>query len=555
MGNSTLSPMRRLIRLLSLDRRDLTYIYIFGFFNGIIGLSLPLCVQALMNLVVGGRITASWGILLFFLGLGVLLNGVFNLIQMQIIEGLQRRLFARVALDFSYRLPRFRLDILDNVFAPELINRFFDTLTIQKGLSKLLVDCTAALLQMFFGLLLLSFYHINFFILGVGLLLLLIAIFFSTYKRALKTSISESKYKYKVVHWLEEVARTLYSFKLRTSNNFAMQQTDGLLQNYLSYRKAHFTMLALQYFGFVIFKTLITVGLLALGTYLVMQNEINLGEFVAAEIIAILVIGSVEKVVLAMETLFDVLTAVDKIGTVTDIPLEEHGKMNFSTVATEKGILLELKNVNFSFPNLLGVSLKNIDLTIKPNERVCISGASGSGKSVLLQLIGGLYNAQNGVIAYNGIPLGNLNLDNLRQYIGSKSAHESLFEGSLRQNIVMGNPQIDTQNLLNILQQFDLIDFMQNLPQGLDTNLSPEAKSLSQTAVQKILLARALAAAPKLLLLEDADFHLSENEQLHLLKPIFDKNNPYTLIVVSNSPLIQSLCDKVVFMENGQIKA
>ena len=552
MATGTLSPLRRFFRLLSLDRRDLTYIYIFGFFNGIIGLSLPLCVQALMNLVIGGRITASWGVLLFFLGLGVLLNGGFSLLQMYITEGLQRRLFARTALDFSYRLPRFRLDVLDTVFAPELINRFFDTLTIQKGLSKLLIDCTAALLQMFFGLLLLSFYHVGFFALGVSLLFVLVAILFFTYRNALQTSIVESKYKYKVVHWLEEVARTLYSFKLRTSNNFTMRQTDALVENYLTYRKKHFTIIALQYFGFVVFKTLITVGLLALGTYLVMQNEINLGEFVAAEIIAILVIGSVEKVILAMETLFDVLTAVDKIGTVTDIPLEEQGALEFSTVNTEKGVLVEIKNVNFAFPNTLGVSLNDISLIAKPNARICISGKSGSGKSVLLQLIGGLHPAQQGSIAYNGIPLGNFNLDSLRQYIGSKSAHESLFEGSLRNNITMGS-EIDTQRLLDILRQFGLMDFMQNLPQGIDTVLLPEGKSLSQTIIQKILLARAVAACPKLLLLEDADFHLSDAEQQALLRPIFDKTNPYTLIVVSNSPFIQSMCDEVVLMENGRI--
>jgi ABC-type bacteriocin/lantibiotic exporter with double-glycine peptidase domain len=541
----TPSPIRRFIRLLSLDIRDLRYIYFFGIFNGIIALSLPLGVQALMNLVIGGRISASWGVLLFLLTVGVVINGVFNLIQININETLQTRLFARIALDFSYRIPRFRSDALDKVFAPEVVNRFFDTLTIQKGLSKILIDCTAALLQMFFALLLLSFYHVSFFVLGLGMLLFLGILIRFTFNKSLESSIYESKYKYKVVHWLEELARSLTSFKT-VSSNLPMEKTDALLGNYMNYRGKHFRFLAIQYSGFIIFKAIVTAGMLGLGTMLVMDNTINLGEFVAAEIVTILIIGSVEKIILSLETIFDVLTAIDKIGSVTDIPLEPQGSLMFNEVDTQKGIAIQINHLKYQYLGSDKLIINDLSLSVAANERLCISGKNGSGKRTLLHLIAGFFPPQTGTINYNDIPLGNLHLDTLRNYIGNKIADDSLFEGSLRENITVGRKDITTAEIIETLKDLGLLSFMQSLPEGLETIVLPEGKTLGRHTIARILLARSIVGKPRLLLLENLMQDLDETDFEAILSYLLDKKHNYTLIIASNDPRIQQRCDRVV---------
>ena len=153
-AQKTISPLNRFFRLLQPNTTEIKYLYIFSFLNGIIALSMPLGIQAILGIIVGGQINSSWAILLFVIGLGIIASGTLTYIQQYISEVLQRKLFARAAFDFAFRLPRLRLEVIEKQFAPELVNRFFDVLTLQKGLPKLLIDFTNAVLQIILGLLL-----------------------------------------------------------------------------------------------------------------------------------------------------------------------------------------------------------------------------------------------------------------------------------------------------------------------------------------------------------------------------------------------------------------
>ena len=146
--------------------------------------------------------------------------------QMTVSETLQRRIFTRVSFDFAERIPNLHTETVRNEYVPELVNRFFDTLTLQKGLPKILIDLSTAIMQILFGLLLLSFYHPLFIFFGFVLVLLLILIFRFTGPAGLKTSIKESKYKYQVAYWLQELGRTLNTFKLTGSSELPLSKTD-----------------------------------------------------------------------------------------------------------------------------------------------------------------------------------------------------------------------------------------------------------------------------------------------------------------------------------------
>jgi len=261
----TLSPAKRLFRLLSVDRADIINIYICAGLNGLISLTIPLGVQAVIGLIMAGSVSASWLLLVGLVVIGVVASGALLVMQVTLTEILQQRLFVRSAIEFTYRIPRVRPEALGGSYAPELVNRFFDTTMVQKGLPKVLIDLPSALLQIVFGLLLLSFYHPYFIIFGLMLMLLLVAIFRFTWYSGLSSSLNESKYKHKVAHWLEELARSLYTFKQAGDSPLPMQRADALLKGYLGARRSHFRVLMLQLVSTVAFKTLITAAFLDTG--------------------------------------------------------------------------------------------------------------------------------------------------------------------------------------------------------------------------------------------------------------------------------------------------
>ncbi|MFY8066089.1 MAG: ABC transporter transmembrane domain-containing protein, partial [Flavobacterium sp.] len=293
----SLSPLQRLINLLKLDKRDISQVFFYAIFAGLVSLSLPLGIQAIINLIQSGRVSVSWIVLVIIVIIGVALVGILSIMQLRITENLQQKIFVRSSFEFGYRLPKIKFEELYNQYPPELANRFFDTITIQKGASKLLIDFSTALLQIVFGIILLSLYHPFFIFFGLILLFLLYIIFKFSYNSGISTSLKESKFKYKVVSWLQEIARNNFSFRKETSFEFALNKNNNLVSQYLDYRERHFEIIKRQYFQLIIFKVIITAGLLFIGGYLVLNQKMNIGQFVAAEIIILLVINSVEKIV------------------------------------------------------------------------------------------------------------------------------------------------------------------------------------------------------------------------------------------------------------------
>lgn len=317
------SPVQRLIRLLANEKKDIGYIYLYALVTGLISLSLPLGIQAVFNLVSGGIVFSSVYLLIGVVILGVLITGLLLIAQMTLVEVLQQRIFVKAAFEFTYRLPRIQPEAFAGYHPPELMNRFFDVLTIQKGLPKLLIDLTAAAVQIVFGLILLSAYHPVFVGFGLFVVLVILLICWLYGPGGVRTSLAESTYKYKAVGWLEEIASDLPLFRDQRTKDETINKMDELVAGYILHRNRHFGVLKRFFYSAVAFKTVVTGGLLILGTTLVVGRQMSLGQFVAAELIIVLITSSVDKLMSGIDTVFDMLTAVEKIGYVTDLPLAE----------------------------------------------------------------------------------------------------------------------------------------------------------------------------------------------------------------------------------------
>jgi ABC-type bacteriocin/lantibiotic exporter with double-glycine peptidase domain len=539
--------------MLALDRREILMVYTYALFNGVINLSLPLGVQAIIGFVISAEFSASWGILIFIVVAGVAAAGVIQILQLSLTELLQKRIFTRAAFEFAYRIPRLKMEYLTGQYVPEIINRFFDTLTIQKGLSKILVDFSASTLQILFGLLLLSFYHPFFVFFGIVLIVLLYLIFRYSGPKGLKTSLLESKYKYEVAHWLEELGRSVGTFKLAGNSRFPLEKTNKMIGNYLRFRQDHFKVLIFQFSNIVAFKTFITAGLLILGSILVINQEINLGQFVASEIIILLVLSSVEKLILSMETIYDVLTGMEKLGQVTDLPIESDEGLDVSELDLGDALAIELSDVNYVYPNSTNYVLKDINFKINAGESVCITGPHLSGKSTLASLLSGLYQQYKGSIQINGLPLRDLSIMSYRSIVGDNLSIHDLFSGTLAENISLGR-DISTQDLLEAVNEVGLEYFLKQSSEGLSTPIKPEGLGLSTSEKIKIIVARIIAQKPKLIVLDQFLDQLDHEDKALILDVLMDKSHGWTLVLVTNNEAVMQRADQVITLHDGLVE-
>jgi ABC-type bacteriocin/lantibiotic exporter with double-glycine peptidase domain len=545
------TPLQRLTHLLRLDKKDIVQIVFYAIFAGLISLSLPLGIQAIINLIQSGRISASWILLVLIVVLGVALGGILSVMQLRITENLQQKIFVRSSFEFSYRLPKIKFEALYNQYPPELANRFFDTLTIQKGTSKLLIDFSSALLQIAFGIVLLSLYHPFFIVFGLFLMLLLYSIFRFSYQSGLSTSLKESKFKYKVVSWLQEIARNNMSFRRRDNFEFALQKNNLLVEEYLGYREKHFGIIQRQYIQLIAFKVFITACLLLIGGYLVISQEMNIGQFVAAEIIILLVINSVEKVILGLETFYDVLTSVEKIGQIVDLETEKSDNKPADYCYTN--ILLETDNLSYQFPNSTDFVLSNIDLKINPGEKIYLDGTNGSGKSTLIRILSGLMQPSAGSFSINDDTYRKVDINQYRLHIGTVLNHETPFEGTILENITFNNPHITHEQIKWAIDQVDLGPFIKSLPDGLETQIHPEGRQLTSSNAQKILLARSIVNHPKILFYEDPVDKMDDASAEKIIDFLTQPENPWTLIVTSKNPYWKQKCQRVINLSEGKI--
>ncbi len=550
-----ISPWQRLTRLLRVDKREIGHIYLYALVGGAISLSVPLGVQAIINLISGGQVATSWGVLIAFVTIGVGFTGALQVMQIALAENIQQRLFARSALEFAYRIPRIKAEAIGGRYLPELVNRFFDTVSVQKGLSKLLLDVPLALLQIVLCLILLALYHPFFIAFGFLLLILLYLIFSMTAKRGLATSLTESTYKYEVAYWLEELGRSSGTFKLIGRTNLPIERTDALVDGYITARKAHFRVLLGQFSAMVVFKVVVTLALLALGGALVINEQMNLGQFVAAEIVILLLMAAVEKIILRIETVYDVLTALEKIGAVTDLPLERNEGLKVLSEDPAKGLDVRVTGLTFRSHWTKQPVLSGIDLHLHPGEKVCLSGANGAGKTTLLRILGGAVQPSEGNVQLDGHPMSSLDLDDVRSIIGDSLAEEEVFTGSILQNITVGRSWVSEDDVSEACRVTGLFDQLAQFPEGLLTKLDPQGSRLPKSLVKRIIQARCIAGKPRLILLEDSLQNWDAKDREQLLGWISAPERPWTLLAVSNDPWLQQRCARTLRLTNGSINA
>ncbi|MCZ2474992.1 ABC transporter ATP-binding protein [Aquirufa ecclesiirivi] len=471
-------------------------------------------------------------VLIFFIVLGVLLVGLLQINQMKIIEAIQQRIFTQYSYDFADKIPKMDLMKNDQYFIPEKVSRFFDIVNIQKGFAKLLLDIPMASVQILFGTILLSLYHPFFIVFSLVLLIMLVFILYVTSQVGIQTSIEESNHKYNVASFFSEIGRTLKSFKFSQGFALNFKKTDANVSQYLLARTKHFHVLLFQYRTLVTFKVVLTLITLSLGSYLLINQQLNLGEFIAAEIVILMVIGAVEKLITSLDSAYDVITGLEKIASVTESPMESSGQLE---LASKQGLEIELKQLTFQFEPGKNI-LENLSLHITPGQKVSILGTEGAGKSMLLRLLTGNYQSFQGSILINHIPVQNYSLASLRKHTGILLHGQEIFGGTVWENISLGQADISPEIIMETAKKLGFENFISHFPKGFDHIIEPIGKKTPQTIIKKILLLRAISGDKKLLLLEEPWNGLDQPSAQRLKSYLVNPDNQATTIIVSNDP-------------------
>jgi len=551
MTYKKISPIvaaRKLIAILQLDKKEVSAIYIYAILAGLVQLVTPLGIQSIIGFVMAGALSTSIVVLITVVVLGVFLNGLFQIRQLQIIEKIKQKIYTRDALSFANKIPHLNIEKLDNYYLPELVNRFFDTITLQKGIEKILLEIPAAFIQILFGIILLSLYHPVFIAFGIVLVVLLYVILATTLPKGFTKNLLASDYKYKTAAWLQELARVVKTFKYAKKTSLHIDKTDDLVSNYLIARTSYFKILLTQFWSLVAFKIIITAAMLIVGVYLLLNQQINIGQFIAADIVILAVISSVEKLILTLDKAYDTLTAIEKLDKIKSAELESAGT---DIIAGSNGMKIDFKNVSFNYPNGKNV-LTDINVEIQPGEKVLIVGNSGSGKSTLLRLLTGTFTNFSGAIRINNIALGSYAIDSLRSNTGVLISQQDIFQGTIRDNITMGDNSISNEELYQLTKSTGLESFIGELEIGFDTEIDPAGKKLPEKIKQGILLARALFSRKTLLLLENP-FDGLEANAIETVNDMLANLENVTMLVTASKNTHQEIFDKVIYLENGSI--
>ncbi len=544
---------RQFTQLLKSERIEIGNIYLIAVFSALLSLLLPLGIQSIFNLVLGAKLSISLAIIITLIIIGVFLSGYLQLLQIKYHEAIQQRLFAKSSLFFANSMAKVETSLAKGIFLPEITNRFFDTIIIQKSLAKILVDLTGAILLLVFALILLAIYHPLFIVPGLILLFLLVLFLFYYAPISAKSSKYESNSKYEMVFWLEELARTQKVFKLSNSENFTLLKTDGFLKNWVKFRQEHFSTLVNQYWVLVFFKVLFVAAMLVLGTTLVLNQAINFGQFVAIEIIFVLIISSIEKIISTVDVAYDVLISSDKLNVFSKLPVQDTSTISF--LDTE--LAVDIRTSNLRVINELNdkIAIDLISFELPAAETLAIVGGSDSGKHLLMQVLSGDFCEFIGEIDYQKVPLKGLKTTDFFNHVAYIGDEPQVFFGTILENLCLNikenltNTKIDEVH--KILEITQLNEWVRSLPLGLETIISPSQKSISFTLLKKIEFARVLMQKPLLLLIEDFTFEMSKNEQEKWMDLIACNTMNWTTIIATNNINLIVKSDKMLVLEKG----
>jgi ABC-type bacteriocin/lantibiotic exporter with double-glycine peptidase domain len=532
--------------LLRLERRLLTLVVSYSLAIGLFSLIVPLTVQELTNTFAFAIQPVTIVTLAGVMIAALLFVGAFRSLQYYAVEVLERRLFARVAIGMAQQIPQ--LQVLG--FRPRYANHFMETVFMQRALSVLLVDLINVVVGGAVGMTILVFYH-PYFLLYNALLLAGFNVVFLLSHGGLKATIAMSHAKYDTLHWMQEISYNVLHFKATDSRAILMQRTDELVGKYIERRQTRFGILIRQYLGSVGWQAIAHGGLIATAAWLLSIGQLTLGQLVAAEVVVSGLLASFDEVVKRMGHIFYFMTGLNELDFVFSLPKDQTSSSLSVPLPDPSvhGIRLTCKDLSVQHPGVPAI-FQQFNVEVTPGEKIGIYASSTAAKTALARVLAGLEAPTGGVIRYNGVDLRHIDMAAINRCRGFMiDSQLTLFEGTIEDNIVLGRSYVPYSDVRWALRFAELEEDVDALPQGLKTHIRAPGKILAPTHIMRILLARAVLARPQILVFDGILQNLQPVLRETLLRRLCSKDEPWSVIFVSNDPNLTPHVDRRLILE------
>lgn len=541
------APLQRLQQLIHLESEDIGTLLAYGIGIGLLSLAMPIAVQALVNTIAFGALLQPLAVLTLILLVLLAFSNTLVALQFYVVEMLQRRLFARFFGVAARNLRQATLACRDNLYLPELANRFFDVVSLQKTAASLLLETLGYLLQTLIGMILLAFYHPMLLALDLFLIASLYFVLIVMGRGGIPTVIEQSRAKYVAAAWLESIAANSLLGKSRSNAEFLDTQTRRIAEDYLAASVRHFRVLSRQNIGALVLHTLANTALLGMGGWMVIERQLSLGQLIAAELVVNAMVYGLTRLGKTLDNFYELVASIDKIGYLLDLP-QERDQGGSSPQADMSPFQIEIHQL--TMPTGLQLdTVKQLDLELAAGDSLAIS--VGAERGTLLDALFGLRTPVTGRIYLDGQDMRDLCLGALRDQI-SLVRHAEVIDASIADNVAVGH-DLEISDIRAALDQVGLLEGISLLPDSLNTRLCAHGVPLSQEQCLRLMLARAIAAKPRLLMIDRLLDRIDQHWLPRILDHLFADNPRWTLIVVSHDSRVIARCQRHAHSRDGRL--
>jgi len=541
----------RIFRLLRGEGRDIAVIFIYALGVGLCSLAIPVGVQALVNSVAFGVVLQPLVVITSLVGGVLLLSGILRILQLYVVEILQRRLVVRLSLMLAQRIPHVEFQLFQRKFGPEYVLRFMEVFSAQKIISTLLLDGMAVFFQVAVGLVLVSFYHPFFLAFAVVLTITILVLMIPLGLGGVRTGIRASDAKYEVMTWLQDLARLPIAFKSNRGDSFAIERADALVNDYLLWRSRHFHVLLRQITSAIGLQVIASTLLLGLGGWLVIQGQLTLGQLVAAELIVSVVLGGVSKLGSYLEKLYELCASVAKIDALFDLPYEKFTGSFFKP--GQEPAALDIINLTLQHDSASSPLFSDVSLRVAAGEKIAIWGENGSGKSSLADCIYRLAQNKGGRIEIDGHDVREIHPLELRSEVALVRGAD-IFHGTIEENLTLTSREsVSYERIREALEVVGLVEEVFGLANGLRTVLKGPIGILSRGQAERLMIARGILMSPRLMIIDGSLDGVDENKIAPLLEQLTGPRSPFTMIVLTHDRSVWKHFSRRLEIRSGKL--
>lgn len=529
-----------------LDHASIYSILIISILISALSLVVPIAAQTLINLVAFGKLlqpVISLSIMVFVLMAGM---GALSIWQMVLIEIIQQKLMVRVSLNLAKHFTHLSPVIFSTHNGPELVNRYFEIALINKALAGLLLYGITLGLQMIFGLILLLFYHPMFLLFDCFILISLLLIIFVPYRTALNSAQEECAQKHVIGSWLEEILINRYLFKYNEYPRYVLEETDKRLVGFLKARNQHFRQLIKHQIGLYALSALATSLLLGLGGYLIINNQLSLGQLVASEIVLGTLIYGFKRLGGLLGNYYDLTASIGKIDFALNLPLEINHNHELAD-----NLIPSMKSIHLKFEGMLGhLPLNNsphspLNAEASPTKPLLLVFNQEDSCKNLIESLSGLKQPLSATIILNGIPSTQQSLIALRKH-SLLIREPQWFAGTIYQNLVLNHRNVAMDFICELLKKMGLLEKVMDCPDGLSTLVHDWQTVFSLSELTQLMIVRAIIDKPRLLIIDRSLDDLLVEKVDEVLSLLLALDNT-TLIITTLKTQIQQLTNRLVF--------